>query len=303
MRLALSTSWNSKKYDDAGPMIDEIRQLGFDSVELGFSLTAEMVDGVKGIVKEGGIRVASLHNYCPIPDELDIDEATPDCYSLSSKDENERGLAVKYTKRTIDTAESLGAGAVVLHSGKVEIVDSTKALAQMYQSGLKDTKEYKSLVFKMEEEREFKGISYVKKAAESLSEISLYASKKNIRLAVENRIYFREIPSSDEIGFLLNSVYPNVYYWHDTGHAQVLENLGFARHISYLEKYNFRMIGMHIHDILKAKDHMAPLKGEFDFSLLKPYIKKDTILVLEAHQPATGEEIKAGAAYLEKLFS
>lgn len=303
MRLALSTAWNSMNHAKAQRMIDEIKALGFDAVELGFSLTKEMVDDVKAIVKKGGIKITSIHNYCPIPDEFELAEARPDCYSLSSKDENERALAVKYTKRTIDTAESVEAGVVVLHCGLVEMVDSTKALAKMHASGLKDTKEYRSVVSNMKDERELKSEDYLKKAKDSLNELSGYALNKKVKLAVENRIYFCEIPSCDEIGLLLNDTGANVYYWHDTGHAQVLENLGFAEHKSYLEKYSFRMIGMHIHDILKTKDHMAPLKGELDFSLFKPYIKKDTVLVLEPHQPATGEEIVRGARHLEKLFS
>jgi hypothetical protein len=63
------------------------------------------------------------------------------------------------------------------------------------------------------------------------------------------------------------------------------------------------MLGIHLHDIKGIDDHRAPLKGEFDFALLKPYVRSDTLKVLEPHYPATAEDITRGRKYLEKLFS
>jgi len=50
MPLALSTSWNAYRYNDAGSLLFEIKQLGFSNIELSFNLTAQMVDEIFSLV-------------------------------------------------------------------------------------------------------------------------------------------------------------------------------------------------------------------------------------------------------------
>ncbi len=123
-------------------------------------------------------------------------------------------------------------------------------------------------------------------------------------MGIENRIYIREIPSFEEIKIFLSNFHKKgVGYWHDTGHAYLLEKLGFAKHIDYLKTYNKHLLGIHLHDVKEFDDHKAPFTGEINFKKLIPYIKKDTIKVIEAHKPATAKEIISARKKLEKLFS
>jgi hypothetical protein len=46
----------------------------------------------------------------------------------------------------------------------------------------------------------------------------------------------------------LNS--PNLVYWHDCGHAQIKENLGFIHHALHLESLAPRLAGFHVHDVI-----------------------------------------------------
>ncbi|GAI91730.1 unnamed protein product, partial [marine sediment metagenome] len=114
---------------------------------------------------------------------------------------------------------------------------------------------------------------------------------------------FCEIPTPEEMQAIL-TVFSGapIYYWHDVGHAQIYENLGFFKHKALLDRFKQRMLGIHLHDIDGIDDHRAPLKGRFDFNLLKPYVKKETLKVLEPHYPATAEEIIRGQRYLKKLL-
>ena len=61
-------------------------------------------------------------------------------------------------------------------------------------------------------------------------------------------------------------------------------------------------MGIHLHDINGAEDHLPPLKGNFDFKKLQPFVKTDTIKVIEAHYPATKKELQRSAEYLDNLF-
>ncbi len=304
MSLALSTAWNGFRYEDGKGIIREIRELGFKEVELSFNLTPRIVDDIAGLVKKGEIKVVSLHNFCPIPEGLKREVALPDCYSVASLDEENRRQAVKFTKISIDTALRLNARAVVMHCGRVEMKDRTRDLLFLYNlKGRCDAPECLDLKETMKRERRERAEGHFQAALKSLEELSTYATKQNISLGVENRYYFREIPSFEETGEILRRFKgSSLFYWHDTGHAQLWENLRFLKHKDYLDNYGARLLGMHLHDIIGGDDHLAPLKGNLDFKAFKPYLKEDTIKTLEAHHPALPEDMRKAKEYLEKTL-
>ncbi len=298
---ALSTSWNAARHSQGKDIINEIKGLGFDCIELNFTLSAEKVDEIAALREQGLIKIISLHNFCPIPEGISGQDASPDIFSLSALDEPERQKAVFYTKKTIDTAVRVGAKVVVLHVGKVEMPGNTKALFLLYQQ--RQRAKYYKLKAEMLKTRRAKSKKFLSQTLSSLEQLCRYAQKRKVKLGIENRYYFNEIPSREEMAIILeNFPGPPLYYWHDVGHAQVYENMHFFAHRTLLDKFSQRMIGIHLHDIKGMDDHRAPLKGEFDFSLLKPYISKETLKVLEPHYPAKAEDIIRGRNYLEKLF-
>ncbi|PIQ85956.1 MAG: hypothetical protein COV73_05270 [Candidatus Omnitrophica bacterium CG11_big_fil_rev_8_21_14_0_20_43_6] len=303
MTLAISTSWNAFRFNEATGLLFEISQLGFGAVELSFNLTAELVDSLAEESLRLGVSIQSLHNYCPIPAGFTSKQALPDCYSLASLDEQERALAVKYTKTSIDTAARLGAKAVVLHCGRVQIPDFTRRLIDLYDRGLKDKPVFIKLKEKMIRQRARQAPAFLERALNSLDQLNAYAKMKGVFLGVETRFYHCEIPDISEIGVILKKFSNSrIYYWHDTGHAQLMENLGFAKHKDFLDLYGSSLIGVHLHDILGGRDHLAPLTGQLDFTLLKPYLKKDTLKVIEAHYPATALDLIKSRDFISKLY-
>ena len=284
-------------------MLFEIKQLDFRAIELSFNLTPSLVEKIAKEARRLGMAIQSVHNYCPIPDGFTPAQALPDCYSLASLDQEERLLAVNYTKSTIDTASNLGAQAVVLHCGRVKIPDSTRQLINLYDQGLRDQPEYIKLKDAMIGQRKSQGAAFFEQALNSLDELNAYAKIKGVFLGVETRFYHTEIPDFFEIGVILKKFRNSqVYYWHDTGHAQLMENLGFIRHKEFLDLYGESLIGVHLHDILGCRDHLAPLTGKMDFALLKPYLKRDTLKVIEAHYPATAAELIKSRDFIAKLY-
>ncbi len=304
MSLALSTSWNTYRFNSGSKLLFEIKKLGFRAVELSFNLDQRMVEEILEQARKLEIAITSLHNYCPIPENLRRQEALPDCYSLAAVNEEERSKAVKYTKLTIDTAQRAEASVVVLHCGRVEIPDFTRQLINLYNQGLKEDASFLLLRAKMVQDRITRAADFLAQAINSLDELNAYAKDKGILLGIETRFYHNEIPNISEIGIILNK-FPDsqIFYWHDTGHAQVTENLGLAKHKAYLDFYGKSLIGVHLHDILGCQDHRAPLTGNLDFNLLQPYLKAETIKVIEAHYPATSAALVKSRNFIAKLYN
>ncbi len=285
-------------------MLLEILSLGFTEVELGFNLTRKMVDGVKKASGKRGFRVSSVHNYCPVPEGMERGKALPDCYSMSSTDRQERAAAVKFAKRSIDTAAELNAEAVVLHCGRVEIKDRTREMISLRLKGeegnallAQTRKEF------IRERRNAAGV-FFSNALRSLEELDAYASRRGIKLGIENRFYYREIPSFEETGEIFRRFTgSSLCFWYDTGHGRIIENLGFAAAGAFMARYSFFLGGLHLHNVKDFQDHLPPsADGEIDFRSMAAEIRGCPLRVIEAHAPASGESVSGSLSFLERII-
>lgn len=300
--FALSTSWNAFRFEEGNGIIDEIKALGFKNIELSFNLTLKIISDIKAAALKNRIKVVSLHNYCPIPHGLSRRIALPDCYSLASLEEEERNKAVEFTKKTIDNASQFENAAVVLHCGRVETEDKTRGLIDLFKAGKRGSKEFSDLRSFTIKDRQEKAKPHLSKALKSLQELNDFAVKKNVSIGIETRFYYREIPSLEELDTIFDKFKgSNLFYWHDTGHAELMEILGFCKHDDFLRTNGTRMLGMHIHGIKNCQDHLAPATGNFDFSLIQPYLNNRLIKVIEAHHPASAQDISNAKIYMESL--
>ena len=82
--LAISTMWNALKRPDGAALLDELKELGFDAIELSRHLTREQIEQIKPHLATTPI--CSIHNFCPILHGLPPSQAESDPIHLASLD-------------------------------------------------------------------------------------------------------------------------------------------------------------------------------------------------------------------------
>lgn len=283
-------------------MLRELRDLGFEYAELSHGVRISLLPGIFEAVEAGEIKISSLHNFCPLP--MGVDRAAPNLYKFSSEDRRERESAFKHTVKTIETAARLQAPLVVLHCGAVEMKDYTDRLLDLLAEGRRDTPKYQKLCEEAVKKREARQERFLENAMEMLNRVVDEAKPRGIKLGIENREALEEIPFDPDFAFFLKQFRdPTVVYWHDTGHAQIKENLGFISHKMHLESLRERLYGFHVHDVeFPGRDHRAPGMGTIDWPSLQPLVEPRHLKVFEFSPSVTPEEITQGVRLLKAVW-
>jgi sugar phosphate isomerase/epimerase len=299
---SLSSCWNSHRHSDGRAMLREIRGLGFDHAELSHGIRLSLLPGILEAVDAGEIKISSVHNFCPLP--IGVNHANPNLFKFSALEPRERENAWRYTIKTLETAQRVGARLVVLHLGCVEMRDYTRRLIELAEAGQRESSKYERLCTEAQERREARKEKHQEVAYEFLRRLVDEATPRGLMLGIENREAVEEIPfESDFFFFFKEFTSPTIRYWHDTGHAQIKENLGFIVHRMHLGAMAERLAGFHIHDVrFPARDHCVPGSGTLDFTALRPFVKPEHLKVFELSPGAPVEEVQAGVAHLKRLW-
>jgi sugar phosphate isomerase/epimerase len=192
----------------------------------------------------------------------------------------------------------------VLHMGCIPMRDYTDKLIDLLEGGKKETERYQQLCEEAEIKQEQKKEKYIERAGDMLKRLTEAAATHGLKLGIENREALEELPLERDFNFFLKEFPPaTVGYWHDTGHAQIKENLGFIRHALHLESMADRLFGFHLHDVrFPARDHCPPGTGMIDFNALKPFVRPEHIKVFELSPGVPVEDLRRGVAYLRNLW-
>jgi sugar phosphate isomerase/epimerase len=301
--LGISTAWLATRVETGGELLRAVEELGLDCLEVDYRVGSEVTETIRQAVNRGTLRVISVHNPAPLPPWLSPKEASGDALRLSSLDEAERRRAVELALRSLRLASELGAEVVVFHLGEVEFDHQSQRLFSFYRENKIGSAEYELfLEAKLRERAERRG-PHLEAVMRSLEEIHEEAAELGIWLGIENRFYYHQIPDLEEFDLLFRRFDGGrLRYWHDTGHAQVFEALGFWRQIEPLQRYGDRVVGFHLHDCRGIDDHRAPGDGDIRWRELLPYLEgEDVRRVLEIHPKVSPEQARRGIDFLTDL--
>ena len=200
------------------------------------------------------------------------------------------------TFRTLDLAAEFKAEYLVLHMGSVPMNPGkwTKPLTVQVADGKGRTLEYTKQKIAFVKKREAVGPLYYERAIDALTRISERAKESGVRLAVESRSRFEDMPTEREMIALQShfSDHGSVGYWHDFGHVQLKHNLGLLDHSEWLEKISPYLIGGHVHDVVwPARDHRTPFSGTLKYESLLKWFPTDCPLIWELSPTREASEI------------
>ena len=111
----------------------------------------------------------------------------------------------------------------------------TDRLIAMAKAGRYLSREYVRMKIGAVQEREKIAPECLERVKDCLRRIVEYAAPKNVRIGLEARRDYEQIPTERELVELLDQMdSPFLGYWHDFGHSQIKENLGFLDHAEWL---------------------------------------------------------------------
>ncbi len=296
LEVSLSTMWAKGRFSHMAEFATRAKELGFSHIEANASISPRMLSELL----ETTIPISSIHSPCPAV--LSSRGIPISSLSLSSLDERDRMEAVSFTKKTINLSASFRAKAIVLHMGEVPIDLSLQdRLYQLCDKNHTQTKEYSQAKEELVYQRISQALPYLDAARISLQELSEYSRQKGIMLGLETRFHPNEIPNMEEMAQLLNEVSESsVGYWHDVGHAEVQQQLGFSLHEEWLSRFRDRMVGIHLHDVLGISDHQAPGKGDINWEMVAKYLPPGIIKVCEIGEWNDEEQMQGVVKFLHK---
>ena len=277
-------------------MIEEIVELGFNHIELSHGMTVAKLPGIRNAYKRGLFKCSGVHNYFPAPVEVMID--APDAYEFTSHRPFDRQRAMEMTLRTLDIAAEFEAGYLVLHMGSVPMSSKkwTRPLTEAVAAGEAHSPDFIKRKLAFVKKREKLSPLYYQRAIDALGTIAEHAAKVGVKLAVESRSRFEDMPTEREMIHLQEHFADNpwVGYWHDFGHVQLKHNLGLLDHLEWLERISPRLIGGHVHDVeWPARDHRVPFSGTLDYAALLKYFPANCPLVWELSPSREAGEIRS----------
>ena len=298
---SFSTCWNSARHTDGREMLNEIRDLGFEYAELSHGIRMSLMPGILGAVEEGAMKISTLHNFCPLP--VGVDKPAPNLYEFSSDRDRDRQLALKHTLNTFDFAVKVRAPLVVLHFGSMDLKDYTGKLKELLERGDKGSIKFQKVVVEANAAREAKKRKYYDRSRDMLRELVGEAKFRGLKLGIEIREAVEELPVESDFESLLKEFTDPVFYWHDTGHAQIKDDLGFINHAEFLAARADRLAGFHIHDVkFPARDHFPPGGGSIDFAALKPFVKPGHIKVFELSPKVPLDSVQRSITHLKRIW-
>lgn len=287
---SLSTMWAFNNYPDLNDFFKVANYLGFQKTELNHQIDSAMLSRVN----LDHYQFSSVHEPCPA--DISTKELVDRDWLISSHNEISRRHGVEGVKKSIYLAHELDVPTVVIHCGTIPSIMSYESkLRVLFKAGDTQSDEYLEIKSQFVQSRIDLAGPHLQAVKKSLNELVEYAAQFQVKLGLENRYHYMDIPSIYEMAELLSLADSSqLGFIYDVGHAQALDRLGFYPHEDWLKRYSSRMLGAHLHDVIGVTDHYAPGLGEINFKFIANYLPENAFRTFEMLPGNTLAQVKHG---------
>lgn len=211
------------------------------------------------------------------------------------------------TLKTLELASEFNAGYIVLHMGSTSLNPKkfTNSLTELVAAGRQHEPSFIKQKIEFIKKREKIAALYYQRAIDALEELAPKAEEYQIKLAVESRSRFEDMPNEREMIKLQEHFkdYPWIGYWHDFGHVQLKHNLGLLDHEEWLNAISRYIIGGHVHDVeWPARDHRTPYTGTLNYAAILSHFPSDCPLIWELSPTRKSSEIQTSLKIWKQNF-
>jgi len=298
--IALSTMYaQQKRFDDGEAFARYAAEAGYDAIEVSHSTSEEKL---RQILDCGALPVTSIHQPAPHV-ELPGRKSNADL-NIASTNEREQSRAMQHALRSIEWAAKAGATALVVHLGEVDMAWSGTE-AELYrlfrQHGITSNRAAEARA-EMETRRAEAAPANLEAARAALEQLVEAARPHGIVIGLENRLQYHQIPLPDEsLALLAGFSTAEAGHWHDTGHGEVLDRLGFLPHQEWFDKLGDHLVGAHVHDVRAVLDHRAPGTAQLDWPMVTAGLASLEAITLEIDQREPDEAVREAPAFLRSV--
>lgn len=296
-------------------MLRELADLGFEYVELSHGTRITLVPGILKGLSDGVVKVASVHNFCPLP--VGVMGSAPNLFEPTAASQRERLLWLHQTQKTIEFAQRVQCERIVIHSGRARFLwgDPEKAVDAAFEvdgdadADAENAARREAALAKAVQNglaklnRRKKG--FMRRMLESYRLIAEQARAAGVKFGVENREGFSELPLDADMAGLMDTLAElEVFgYWHDAGHAELKQRMRVINHREHLLKLQPKLVGFHLHDVSEAnRDHEPPGAGVIDWSTLAEAVQPEHVVVMELSPRLTRDQVRAGRDFLTRTI-
>ena len=289
------------RFEDGAAFVRFAAEAGYDAIEISHS-TRE--DKLRQIIDCGLLPITSVHQPAPWLRHAD-GRGNSHC-NLAAVDPAEQKAATDYAVESIRWAAQIGVDRLVVHLGQVgeeaEMFPDELEMRRMYDSGRAEEPGFAKLREEAIAKRRSQREPYLAAAKSALAALVRAAEPHGIAIGLENRYHYHEIPLVDEYDELLQGYsLEQAGYWHDVGHAEVLDRLGFVDKRAWLDAHSKRTIGAHLHDVLGIGDHRSPGDGDVDWDYIVAGLQHLPRYTLEINQHQPDARVLGAPAFLEHV--
>ncbi|OXM88291.1 sugar phosphate isomerase/epimerase family protein [Paenibacillus rigui] len=293
---SFSTCWNIKEHTVGREMIEEIRSLGFQRVELNYNVTTDLMKTIEPMIHRGEMGVSSVHNVFPFVPDKRFDT---DSVMLGFEEKELRERAVELLLGSMEQAYRFGAKAVVVHPGEVPFeTNIDEELKRIYKTEGRESEAYQKVWEHMLAKREADSPAYLARIRDSLEEACGYAARKgwDVAIGIETRSRCYQIPTLKEASDMIDSLQgAPVYLWYDIGHGTMMGRMGLYDNVKEVREMKHKIVGVHIHETIELSDHWCPYVNSKDssgFDVFLDIIDAAPIKVYEIKAACTAEDIE-----------